>query len=439
MAKKPALSAKELKAKREKYIIPTVKHWYTDPPHFVRGEMQYLYDETGKQYLDFFGGICTVSIGHCNSAVTDAVVEQAKELQHTSTIFLSQPMVDLAEKLVTIAPFGGGKAFLTNSGTEANETAIMLSKVASGRNEILALKHSYHGRSWLAGSLTSNGAYRVDPMPVPGIVFAQNPYCYRCPFGQEFGSCEMQCVKALEDVIQTQTTGEPAVMIAEPIQGVGGIITPPAGYFKEAKKVLDKYGVLLIADEVQTGFGRTGEAFWGITSYGVEPDLMTTAKGIANGFAAGACVAKSAVADKLQRPTINTFGGNPISSAAAMATIGYMEDHNLQANAATVGAYLMDKLRELQQQYDVIGEIRGKGLMIGVELVKDPKTKEPAVDMTNRILDLTKDAGLIIGKGGQLGCTLRIQPPLNISKADVDQATGILARALAQVCQAVPA
>ncbi|MBM3267114.1 MAG: aspartate aminotransferase family protein [Candidatus Sericytochromatia bacterium] len=437
MAKQAPLSAKDLKAKRERYIIPTVKHWYTDPPHFVRGEMQHLYDETGKEYLDFFGGICTVSVGHCNPVVTDAVVEQAKELQHTSTIFMSQPMVDLAEKLVALAPFSGGKAFLTNSGTEANETAIMLSKVASGRNEIIALKHSYHGRSWLAGSLTSNGAYRVDPMPVPGIVFAQNPYCYRCPFGLEYGSCEMQCVKALEETIQTQTNGEPAVMIAEPIQGVGGLIAPPPPYFSLAKQVLDKYGVLLIADEVQTGFGRTGEAFWGISSYGVEPDLVTMAKGIANGFAAGGCVAKAAVADKLQRPTINTFGGNPISSAAAMATIGYIEDRKLQDNASVVGGYLMDKLRELAEQYPIIGDVRGKGLMIGVELVKDRSTKEPAVDLCNGVLDLTKDAGLIIGKGGQMGCTLRIQPPLNITKADVDQAIAILSKALAQVSQAV--
>jgi 4-aminobutyrate aminotransferase-like enzyme len=433
------LSASELKAKREQYIIPTVKHWYSEPPHFVKGEMQWLYDETGKKYLDLFGGICTVSVGHCNPAVTEPVVDQARSLQHTSTVFFSQPMVDLAEKLAAITPEGLSKSFLTNSGTEANETAIMLAKVATGRNEILALQHSYHGRSWLAGSLTSNGAYRVDPMPVPGISFVPNAYCYRCPLNLEYPSCELACAKAVEHHINTQTTGSPAVMIAEPIQGVGGIITPPPEYFQVLKPILEKYGVLLIADEVQTGFGRTGEAFWGISAYGVKPDLMTMAKGIANGFAAGACVSKGEIADKLQRPTINTFGGNPLSATASLATIQYMEAQNLQDNAKVVGQYFMDRLRELQDQYPVIGEVRGKGLMIGVELVKDRKTREPGVEITNRIMEFTKDAGLIIGKGGQFGCTLRIQPPMIITKADVDEAIAILKKAFDTVCSAVPA
>ncbi len=433
------LSAKDLKAKRDQYIVPTAKYWYADPPHFVRGEMQYLFDDTGKRYLDLFGGICTVSVGHCNPEVTGAVVDQARSLQHTSTVFMSQPMVDLAQKLAEITPGSLTKSFITNSGTEANETAIMLAKIATGRNEIIALRHSYHGRSWLAASLTSNSAFRVDPMPVPGITFASNAYCYRCPLAMQYPSCELACARQVEEVIQTETTGAPAVMIAEPIQGVGGIITPPPEYFKIVKGILEKYGTLFIADEVQTGFGRTGESFWGISGYGVEPDLMSMAKGIANGFPAGACVAKAEVADKLQRGTINTFGGNPISATAAMATIDFVERNDLQARAQEVGNYLRDRLLELQQLYPVIGEVRGKGLMLGVELVKDRKTKEPAPEIANRIMEATKDAGLVIGKGGLYNNTLRIQPPMIISKADVDEAIGILGKAFAQVSGAVPA
>lgn len=427
---KKILSSKEVLEKKAQYLAPTVKHWYSDPPHFVSGNMQHLYDAEGKQYLDMFAGICTVSVGHCNPAVTDRLVEQARTLQHTSTIFLSQGIVQLAERLAQLAPGRLQKSFLTNSGTEANEAAILMAKNFTGRTEIIALRHSYHGRSYLAGSLTAQSQYRADLTPVPGISFAPNAYCYRCPMGKSKGSCNLECAKAVEDVILTQTSGQPAVMIAEPIQGVGGIITPPKEYFPEVKRILEKYGVLFIADEVQTGFGRTGGKWFGIEQWGVEPDLMTMAKGIANGIPAGAAIARADIADGLQRGTINTFGGNPISAEAAMATIDYLESHQLLDNATVVGGYFMDALNELAATYPVIGEVRGMGLMIGVELVKDQTTKEPAPELANRILELTKDAGVVIGKGGMYGNTLRIQPPMIITKADVDQAIKAIKSAL---------
>lgn len=433
---KKTLTSKELQAKKAQYIAPTVKHWYTDPPHFVSGNMQYLTDSEGKDYLDLFAGICTVSVGHSNPSVTERVVSQVQTLQHTSTIFLTQGMVDLAERLAQITPGRLQKSFITNSGTEANEAAILMAKNHTGNTEILALRHSYHGRSYLAGSLTSQANYRVDLTPVPGITFVQNAYCYRCPFGKTPGSCSFECAQSVEEAIQTCTSGKPAVMIAEPIQGVGGIITPPMGYFPEVKRILDKYGVLFIADEVQTGFGRTGGKWFGIEQWGVEPDLMTMAKGIANGFPAGAAIARPEVADSLQKGTINTFGGNPISSEAALATIDYIEEHRLMDNATEVGGYFKDKLNELAETYPVIGEVRGMGLMLGVELVKDRQTKEPAPDLATRVLDLTKDAGVVIGKGGLYGNTLRIQPPMVVTKQDVDRGIAALKGALEQVSKA---
>jgi 4-aminobutyrate aminotransferase-like enzyme len=234
------LSREELKKKREKYIVPGVKQLYADPPHIVKGEGQYLYDEKGNQYLDMFAGIVTVSVGHCHPKVAAATIKQVQELQHTSTIFMTQPMVDLAEKLAEITPGDLSKSYITNSGTEANEGAILMARLASGGDDIIALEHSYHGQSHLASTLTANHNWRPDTRPAAGIVFAANAYCYRCPFKKTPDNCNMECAKDVERVIQTQTNGKPAAMIAEPIQGVGGTITPPDGYFQEVKKILDK-------------------------------------------------------------------------------------------------------------------------------------------------------------------------------------------------------
>jgi 4-aminobutyrate aminotransferase-like enzyme len=408
----------EVKRKRDKYIVPGVKQMYADPPLFVRGKGQYLYDETGREYLDMFAGIVTVAVGHCHPKVTAKTVEQVETLQHTSTIFMTKPMVDLAEKLSEITPGELSKTFVTNSGTEANEAAVRMARLSSGRNEVIALAHSYHGESHLASTLTANHNWRPDLPPAAGVVFAQNAYCYRCPYGQKPQSCAMECAQDVERVIQTQTSGKPAVMIAEPIQGVGGTITPPDDYFKEVKRILEKYGVLFIADEVQTGMGRTGKHWFGISNWGVVPDFITMAKGLANGLPIGAYVTTDAIAQAGQKQQINTFGGNPISTATALAVIETIEEEKLIDNARVVGAYLVEGLKDLQKSYPAIGDVRGKGLMLGIEIVGENKTPLPIE--TARIVEKIKDDGVVIGKGGIYGNVIRIKPPLIITRENVD-------------------
>lgn len=423
------LSKEELKKKRDKYIVPGVKHIFSDPPHFVKGKGQYLYDDKGREYLDMFAGIVTISVGHCHPKVTARTVEQLQTLQHTSTIFMTQNMVDLAEKLAEISPGDLSKTFVTNSGTEANEGAIRMARVTTGRHEVIALEHSYHGESHLASTLTANHNYRPDTMPASGVVFAANAYCYRCPFKKTPDNCSFECAKDVERVIQTQTSGKPAVMIAEPIQGVGGAITPPDGYFQEVKKILDKYGVLFIADEVQTGVGRTGNHWFGISNWDVKPDFITMAKGLANGLPIGAFITTPAVADKAQRQQINTFGGNPVSTAAALAVLDTIEEEKLMQNAKVVGDYLIEGLKDLQKSFpDMIGDVRGKGLMVGMELAD--KDKNPLAQETAKILEQSKDDGVVIGKGGLYGNVLRVKPPMNITKENVDTLLKVLRKQL---------
>lgn len=431
---KSTMNREELRKKRDKYIVPGVKHLFAEPPHFVKGKGQYLYDETGREYLDMFAGIVTVSVGHCHPKVTQRTVEQVQTLQHTSTVFMTQPMVDLAEKLAEITPGELEKSFITNSGTEANENAIRYARVASGRHEIITLQHSYHGESHLASTMTNNHHYRPELMPASGIVQAANAYCYRCPFKKTPDNCSLECVKDLERTIQTQTSGKPAAMIAEPIQGVGGAITPPDDYFKEAKKVLDNYGAMFIADEVQTGLGRTGNHMFGITNWGVQPDLMTMAKGLGNGIPIGAVVVTPSVASKIGKQQINTFGGNPISTATAVAVIETIEEEKLMENSKVVGEYMIEGLKDLQKSFpQLVGDVRGKGLMLGVELAAPDKT--PLTEETQRIVELSKDEGIIIGKGGLYGNVLRVKPPMSITKENVDSTLKVLRKAMESVAK----
>ncbi len=427
------LNREELKSKRDKYMVSGMKQLYAEPPHFVRGQAQFLYDEQGNEYLDMFAGIVTVSVGHCNPKVLEATTKQLQTLQHTSTIFLTQPMVDLAEKLADITPGELSKSFITNSGTEANEAAISMARVATGRHEVLVLKHSYHGQSHLVTSMTANQNYRQPTMPASGIAFVENAYCYRCPFKKTPETCNFECARDVEHVIQTQTSGQPAVMIAEPIQGVGGAITPPDGYFQEVKKILDNYGVLFIADEVQTGFGRTGYHMFGISNWDVQPDFMTMAKGLGNGLPIGACIATPAVADKCQKAVINTFGGNPVSAATGIAVIDTIVEDKLMENARVVGEYLLEGLRDLQKSFPIIGDVRGKGLMVGFEIA-EPGTKRPMPAECSRIVELAKENKVVIGKGGLYGNTIRIKPPLTITKQDVDRCLSVVRKALESVC-----
>lgn len=426
------LGREELRKKRDKYMVPGLKHMYTDAPNFVKGKAQFLYDEKGEEYLDMFAGIVTVSVGHCHPKVTQAAIEQMQTLVHTSTIFMTQPMVDLAEKLAEITPGDLNMSFITNSGTEANEAAISMARVATGRHEVIALKHSYHGQSHLATSMTSNHNYRQATMPASGIAFAENAYCYRCPFKKTPDSCNFECAKDVERVIQTQTSGAPAVMIAEPIQGVGGAICPPDGYFQEVKKILDKYGVLFIADEVQTGFGRTGKHMFGISNWDVQPDMMTMAKGLGNGAPIGAVVMKREIGEKQSKNLINTFGGNPVSSATALAVIDVIQEEKLQENSRVIGEYLVEGLKELQKSFPIIGDIRGKGLMLGIEIA-DPETKAQMPAECAKIVEVAKDNKVIIGKGGLWGNTIRLKPPMTVTKEDADRCLGAMRKALESV------
>ena len=423
------LNRDELKQKRDKYIVPGVKQMYKDAPHFVRGKGQYLYDETGREYLDMFAGIVTVSVGHCHPKVTQRTQEQLNTLQHTSTIFMTQPMVDLAEKLAEIAPGDISKSFITNSGTEANEAAIRFARLATGRHEVIALEHSYHGESHLASTLTANHNWRPKTMPAAGVAYAANAYCYRCPFKKTPDSCSLECAKDVERVIQTQTSGQPAVMIAEPIQGVGGAITPPQEYFGAVKKILEKYGALFIADEVQTGVGRTGRDWFGISSWGVTPDLITMAKGLANGLPIGACLMTPEIAEHSTKQQINTFGGNPVSSATGLAVLETIQEERLMENADVQGNYIIDALKEMQNDFpDLIGDVRGKGLMLGVELADKHKT--PLAEQCASIVEMSKDEGVIIGKGGLFGNTLRIKPPMTITRDNADTMLKVLKKSL---------
>lgn len=427
--KKPITSA-EVRAKHREFLFPSCANYYDEPVVLDRGKGARLEDLDGNRYLDFFGGILTVSLGQAHDGVNRALHAQIDRLGHTSTLYPTLPIVELAEKLVSIAPGQIKKAFFTTSGTEADETAVVLAQLHTGRQEIVALRHGYSGRTVLAQSLTAHSNYRAVPSQVAAIKHAHAPYCYRCPFGLSYPSCEVACAKDIEELIQTTTTGHIAGFLAEPIMGVGGFIDAPDGYFRVAVELIKKYGGLFICDEVQTGFGRTGGKMWGIEHHeGVLPDIMTMAKGIANGLPLGATLATAAIADSWTGGNISTFGGNPLSAAAANATIDTVVGERLADNAATIGKVLREGLSLLQARYPrTIGDVRGKGLMQALELVKDETAKDrtPAPAATLRLFEETKTRGLLIGKGGLYGNIVRIAPPLNIGKADVEEALQIL-------------
>jgi 4-aminobutyrate aminotransferase-like enzyme len=404
------------------YLYPSVFHYYKDPLVITRAKDQYVWDADGNQYLDFFGGIVTVSVGHCNEDVNRKVHAQIDKLEHVSTVFATEPQAALAKKIAEISPNGKlTKSFFTNSGTEANETAILTARCYTGSSEIVALRHSYHGRSSLAMTLSAQAAWRLGGVTTPGIVHAVNAYCYRCPLGLTYPSCNVRCARDVEEVIRTTTSGRIAGFIAEPIQGVGGFVTPPKEYFPIVADIVKKYGGVFISDEVQTAWGRTGGKWWGIEQWGVEPDIITSAKGLGNGLPIGLTVAKPAIADALKGATISTFGGNPVTTTAAKAVIDFVEEHNLSINAAEVGAYLHEKFLELQAKHSIIGEVRGMGLMQAIELVEDRESRKPAPAHTLAIMEAARENRILLGKGGLFGNVLRVTPPLNITKTDVDE------------------
>jgi len=426
-------SRDELISKYKEFLMPSINFSFKEPICVEKGRGEYLYDIDGSRYLDFHTGIMVTNSGYCNEKITNAVIEQAKKIEHTTSFFINRPMVELAEKLSKIAPGNLKQSFFVNSGSEAVEGAINLAQIYKKNNIIIGQMHSYHGRTLLAKTLTSIYKWRIGATNIPDLIYTMNPYCYRCIFKTTPENCDMACARYLEEVIKTQTPGEFACVIAETIQGVGGLIVPPDNYFRVLSSIIKKYGGLLVIDEVQTGFARTGGKMFGIEHYGIVPDIMVMAKGMANGYAIGAFISTEEIASCFKGPTVSTFGGNPISTIAALTNIEYIEENNIVKNSEKMGEILKGKLLELKEKYNIIGDIRGKGLYWGLELVKDRKTKEPASEELIELMQLCKDNRLIVGKTGMEFNVIRIGPPLNIKKDKIEEAAKILDKAFSKL------
>ncbi len=393
-----------------------------EPIVIDKAEGSTYFAEDGKSYLDCFSGISVVNAGHCNPAVINAAREQMEKLVHCcSYVYHAKPVGDLAEKLALITPGKLQKSFFGNGGAEAIEGALRLAKQFTNKYEMIALTGSFHGRSLATLSITGNSGRKKQGGPyLPGVAFAPHPHCYRCPFKQKGpDSCGMLCAEYLEDVILYQTSGSVALFIAEPVMGEGGIVVPPDSYFKVIKQILDKHSILFIADEVQSGFCRTGKTF-AIEHYGIDPDIMTMAKGIAAGFPLSCFIARPDVADSFKPGDhLSTFGGNPVSCAASLANIEFLEANRIAQQSIDKGKMLISELEKIEPTNVRIGEIRGKGLMIGIELVKDAETKDPAAEEAGKIREELRKKGLLVGVGGTYGNVLRIQPPLTITEDEL--------------------
>jgi alanine-glyoxylate transaminase/(R)-3-amino-2-methylpropionate-pyruvate transaminase len=416
-------SRDEVLALRRDYLTPGLLTFYKEPLLVAEGHMQYVWDETGKQYLDAFAGIVTVSVGHCHPRVVEKVTAQLGKLQHTTTIYLHPTIGQYGKKMAEHMPAGSGLTsnYFTNSGSEANEIAILMSREHTGNSEVISLRNAYHGGTQAAMALTAHGTWKFKSSPTIGVKNATPGYCYRCPYGLEYPSCDIKCARDVEQLIRYETCGEVACFIGEPIQGVGGAVTPPPEYFQIVYDIVRRHGGLCVADEVQTGFGRTGTKFWGFENWGVTPDIVTMAKGIGNGIPLGNCITRPEIAATVKnRIHFNTYGGNPISMTQGLATLEVIDAEDIQGNALRVGGHLKDRLTALAERHPLIGEVRGMGLMLGVELVRDRATKEPANTEAVDILEACKHRGLLIGKGGLYGNVLRIKPPMCLTKDDTD-------------------
>jgi 4-aminobutyrate aminotransferase len=386
-------------------------------------------DEDGTNYLDCFAGISVVNSGHGNEMINAAAKEQIDKLVHCcSYVYHAKPVADLAEKLAAITPGKLKKSFFGNGGAEAIEGALRLARRFNNKNEMVALTQSFHGRSYATLSLTGNCGRKKGGGPyMPGVAFAPAPNCYRCPFKiYDSEKCDMTCADYLDEVIKCHTSDNVSLFIAEPVMGEGGIIVPPDNYFKRVKEILEAHDILFVADEVQSGFGRTGKMF-AIDHYGVEPDIMVMAKGIANGFPLSCFIARDEIADSFQPGDhLSTFGGNPVSCAASLANISYMEQNHIADQSAEKGEFLREALAAINPKGVCIGEIRGKGLMVGAELVEDPETKVPAAAVAGKVRAAMREKGILIGVGGGLANVLRVQPPLSIRKEELTRVVDTL-------------
>lgn len=429
-------SKEETLALRQEYLTPSLLTYYKDPLLVTEGHMQYLWDETGKQYLDAFAGIVTVSVGHCHPKIVERVREQVGRLQHATTIYIHPTVGQYAKKLASKMPGDLKVSYFTNSGSEANDLAVMTARLHTGRFDVVALRHAYHGGSQSTMALTGQSTWKYGLPHSFGVHHGMPGYCYRCPLGLKYPSCDMKCAKDIGDVIRFSTSGSVACFVAEPIMGVGGTVTPPKEYFQVAYEEVRKAGGLCIADEVQTGFGRTGTKFWGFENYDVVPDIITMAKGIGNGTALGALTTTPEIAQALVGTIhFNTYGGNPVQATYGLATLDVIDEDGTQANALKVGGELKASLEGLMNKHQNIGEVRGMGLMLGIELVRDRKTKEPANTETAAVLEAARTRGLLLGKGGFYGNVIRIKPPMCITSADAAFMADCLDEVLAEVFQ----
>ena len=423
----------EVLERYRKVMFPAVTPYHSDNPLVVdHAKDQYIWDIEGRRYLDFFGGILTVSVGHCNDEITERTLAQLQKLQHTSTIYVNEVMVRLAEKVGELTPGRLQKCFFSNSGTEANETAVLAARMYTGNPVVITLRHAYSGRSMLAMSLSAQRPWRLGGVNDPYVRHARNPYTFRAPAGMTPAQVVDLCVQDLEEIIATGTEGRIAAFMAEPIQGAGGFIVPPEDYFRRVLPIVKEAGGLFIADEVQTGWGRTGDKWCGIEHWGIEPDIMTFAKGMGNGSPIGCTIATPEVADAVAGLTFSTFGGNPVTMATTLATIEFMEAHDTPSNCAVQGARMAERLGEFAAEFPIVGEARGMGLMQALEIVQ-PGNQEPDAPRTAAFVDTCKEMGLLLGKGGLYGNVVRIAPHLNVSAEDMDTAMEIVGRALAQV------
>jgi 4-aminobutyrate aminotransferase len=419
---------------RTRAVLPSwLAIYYQEPIEIERGEGRYVWDADGNRYLDFFGGILTTMTAHALSEVTKAVADQAGRIIHSSTLYLNRPMVELAEQIVGVSGIPDAKVFLTTSGTEANDTALLLASSLRKSNQILAMRNSYHGRSFSTVAITGNRAWSPTSLSPFQVYYVHGGQRYRSPFARlSDGEFIAACVADLKEVLD-QAGGDVAALIAEPIQGIGGFTSGPDGLLGAFAEVLRERGILWISDEVQTGWGRTGEHFWGWQAHGATPDIVTFAKGIGNGLSMGGVIARAEVMDCLTANSISTFGGSPLTSAGALANLRYLLDHDLQANAARHGPVLLDGLRALDSP--IVGDVRGKGLMIGIEVVR-PGTGtpgEPAPELATAVLEACKRRGLLIGKGGLHGNALRIAPLLTLTADEAAEGLAALVSAIEEV------
>ena len=407
--------------------------YYKEPIAIDRGVGRTVWDLEGNEYLDFFGGILTTMTAYSLPEVTAAINEQAAKVLHTSTLYLNEPMIELAEMVAELSGIPNARVFFTPSGTEANDAAMLLATTYRRSNQVLALRNSYHGRSFTAIALTSHRSWSPTGYSGLNVQYVQGPYKARSPFKDLDDAAFIEAaVTDLRQVIDMMTSGDVAAMIAEPIQGVGGFATPPDGFFKAFKDVLDEYGILFVSDEVQTGWGRTGEHMWGYQAHDITPDMITFAKGLGNGLSIGGVVASADIMNCIGANSISTFGGTPLVSAGALANLKYLLEHDLQGNALKQGTRLYENLLPTCDETPWILELRGKGLMLGMETV-DPGSDEPSAARAAQLLEECKDRGLLIGKGGLYGNVLRIAPPLTVTEQEIDTASGIIADAVAAI------